>query len=392
LIRAATAISTEPDSARAALAVASEVSAQLAGADADWCIAFATPDHAAHLSTLQHTLAGATGTPYVVGCSASGVMTAQREVEKGPALGVLAVTSDQMRGTPFLFQDEGDRGMSAGVRLGQRMLGSRESDDLLLVWPDAFHVRPDRLLQSLDAVLGNVPVIGGAASGRAADAATFQFCGSENHANAVSGIRLAGDFRHKVGVTQGCRPLGPPIKVTRAHENLILELDGRPALDLLRDRAPAGMLDDIEWAFNFLFVGLLPDPQTPEYPSGEYLVRNIVDADPEAGVIGVSEQVQEGQYIHFVRREAGAAREDMTQLLRRLSPKNTGQDYRFGLYFNCLARGSSLYNEPGIDSALIREALPDVPVLGFSCNAEIGPMRGVNQLFTYTGVLALFGE
>ena len=152
------------------------------------------------------------------------------------------------------------------------------------------------------------------------------------------------------------------------------------------------MLDDIEWAFNFLFVGILPYPQTPEYPSDEYLVRNIVDADPEAGVIGVSERVQEGQHIHFVRREAGAAREDMARLLNRLSPQNTGQEYRFGLYFNCLARGSSLYNEPGIDSALIRKALPDVPVLGFSCNAEIGPMRGVNQLFTYTGVLALFGE
>ena len=67
-------------------------------------------------------------------------------------------------------------------------------------------------------------------------------------------------------------------------------------------------------------------------------------------------------------------------------------DYRFGLYFNCLARGQALYQEPGIDAAEIHRALPDVPILGFFCNAEIGPLKGENQLFTYTGVLVLIGE
>lgn len=392
MIRAATAISTEPDTARAALAVGLAVAEQLEGRTADWCIAFATPEHADHLTTLQETLAGAIGTPYVVGCSAAGVLTADREVEQGPALGVLAVTSDRLRGTPFLFHDEGDQGLTAGVRLGQRMLGSRDTGDLLLVWPDPFHVRPDRLLQSLDALLGNVPVIGGAASGDGVDAATFQFCGAEHHSKAVAGIRLAGEFTYRVGVTQGCRPLGPPIEVTRAHENLILELEGRPALDLLRERAPTGMLDDLEWAFNFLFVGLLPDQQAAQYRSGEYLVRNIVDADPEAGVIGISARVEEGQHILFVERESGAARTDLIRMLASLQPTRPDHDYRFGLYFNCRARGSSLYRTAGVDAALIREALPNVPILGFYCNAEIGPMGGVNQLFTYTGVLALFGE
>jgi small ligand-binding sensory domain FIST len=282
--------------------------------------------------------------------------------------------------------------MTAGVRLGQRLLNSRDTDDMLLVWPDAFHVRPDRLLQGLDAVLGQVPVVGGAASARSSGDKPMLFCGDECCSGAVSGLRLGGKFRHAIGVTQGCRPLGEPLRVTRAHENLILELDGRPALDVLRERAPAGLLDDLTWAFNFLFVGLLPEPDEAAPASGEYLVRNIISADPDTGVLGVADRVGEGQHIVFAHREARAAEADLRRMLEGVSRERTGLEYRFGLYFNCLARGRSLYEAEGVDTALLQQALPGVPLLGFFCNAEIGPLRGLNQLFTYTGVLLLIAE
>jgi small ligand-binding sensory domain FIST len=392
MIKAAVALSTHPDAARAALEAGARIADQLDGRSPDWCIAFATYDHAPQLATLQEALAGAVGTPYVVGCSAAGIFAAGQELEQGTGLGVLAVTSDQMRGTPFMFRDEGDQGLTAGLRIGQRMQSSRDTDDMLLVWPDPYHVRPDHLLKSIDAVLGNVPVVGGAASARpAGNGATFQFCGGESHANAVSGMRLTGSFRHRLGVTQGCRPLGDPLRVTEAHENLILELEGRPALEVLRERAPAGLLDDTEWAFHFLFVGLLPDNRG-NYAPGEYVVRNIVAADPDAGVLGISDCVEEGQDILFVHREPNAARNDLERVLDQVRPEQSGEDYKFGLYFNCLARGKSLYGQDGIDVAMINKAFPDLPILGFFCNAEIGPLRGMNQLFTYSGVMALFGE
>ena len=91
-------------------------------------------------------------------------------------------------------------------------------------------------------------------------------------------------------------------------------------------------------------------------------------------------------------REREAAKKDLVRTLDRVCSAEAGGDYRFGLYFNCLARGRALYREPGIDAAEIRRALPNVPILGFFCNAEIGPLKGENQLFTYTGVLVLVGE
>jgi small ligand-binding sensory domain FIST len=392
MIRAAVGNSTEINSARAALEAARQVNEGLEGSSADWAIAFVTPEHVPHLGAVQEALSGALSTPYIVGCTAAGVLAGGREIESGPGVGVLGVSSDQMRATPFLFHDEGDHGMTAGVRLGQRLLNSRGSDDLLLVWPDAYHVRPDRLLQGLDAVLSGIPVLGGAASSRAGSDSTQQFCGSECCSSAVSGLRLGGRFSHVVGITQGCRPLGKPSRVTRSHDNLILELDGRPALDVLRERAPRGLMEDPERAFHFLFVGLLPESDVPEVRPGEYLIRNVVAADPDTGVLAIADNVEEGRHILFAQREPTAARSDLSRVLEEISPARTGLDYRFALYFNCLARGSSLYEREGVDSELLGQALPGVPLLGFFCGAEIGPLRGSNQLFTYTGVLLLVAE
>lgn len=392
MTRAAVGRSTASNAARAALEVAAEVRDGLGGATPTFCIAFVTGEHVDSLPSLLETLGGAVGTPYVVGCQAAGVLTGGWEAEEGPALAVLAVASDAIRATPFLFDDQGDQGMTAGVRLGQRMIGSRDTDDLLLVWPDPFHVRPDRLLQSLDAVLHGMTVVGGASSSQGLTRETKQFCGTECSGASVSGVRLAGDFHRTVAVTQGCRPLGDPLRVTRSHENLILEIDGRPALEVLREHAPPDLLRDMRIALHFLFVGLLPDPGEPELRPGEYLVRNIIDADPDTGVLAVADRVEEGQHVVLVEREPGAARADLRRMLEGVSTKATGREYRFGLYFNCLARGRTFYREPAVDATLLAEYLPGVPVLGFFCNAEIGPLRGSNHLFTYTGVLALFGD
>jgi len=390
MIHAAVGISTEPNSARAALDAARQALQGLDGRQPDWCIAFVTSEHGENLGALLESLSSATGTPYIVGCSASGVMGCGKEIEQGPALSLLAVHSDQMRATPFLFHDEGDQGMTAGIRLGQRLLNSRNSDDMLLVWPDPYHVRPDRLLQSIDAVLEKVMVVGGAAS--AVGDQTFRFCGTGSGKGSVSGIRLGGRFRHAVGITQGCRPLGEPVRVTRAHDNMILEIDGRPALEVLRQQAPQELMDNLDWAFNFLFVGLLPDPNQENAARGEYMARNIIDADPDTGVLAIADRVEEGQSVIFAYREAVSAREDLKRLIEEVSPKTTGLNYRFGLYFNCLARGISLYDEEGIDSRMLGEAFPGLPLIGFFSNAEIGPLHGLNQLFTYTGVLLLIAD
>jgi small ligand-binding sensory domain FIST len=286
----------------------------------------------------------------------------------------------------------GDAGLTAGLHVGQRLLASRDTNDLILVWPDPQAVHPDRLLQGLDATLGPVPVAGGAASSTLSNGGTFQFSGSEASSGCVSGLRLGGSFRHHLALTQGCRPLGAPRRVTSAHENLLLEVDGIAAYEALRAAAPAAFFDTPETTLSALTIALLPEPGDSVLRPGEYLVRNIVDVDPDTGVIAVAAVVEEGQSILFALREPEAAADDVLRMAERAAAAAPPGGYLFGLYFNCLARGRALYGRDGVDSAALSRHLPGVPLLGFSCNAELAPLRGANHLFTYTGVLVLFSE
>jgi small ligand-binding sensory domain FIST len=392
MIHAGAGLSTEKDTERAAQQAAAQAAAALPEGHADFVIAFATVEHTQEIPELVQAIGSAVGTPYVVGCSASGVLSSERELEDGPAVGVLAVRSDAMRGTPFLFGDTGDHGLTAGLHLGQRLLASRDSGDVVLVWPDPYVVRPDRLLQGLDATLGQVPVAGGAASSPAPSGGTFQFSGGEVATGAVSGIRLGGDFRYHVALTQGCRPLGAPHRITGAHDNFLLEVDGAPALEALRAAAPEERYDDPDEIMSTLTIALLPEPGESMLRGGEYLVRNIVAVDPDTGVIAVAADLEEGQSILFARREPEAAHEDVQRMAARAAAAAPPGGYKFGHYFDCLARGRSLYGREGVDSAALARHLPGVPLLGFFCNAEIAPLRGANYLFTYTGVLVLFSD
>jgi len=141
-----------------------------------------------------------------------------------------------------------------------------------------------------------------------------------------------------------------------------------------------------------LTIALMPEPGESVLKAGEYLVRNIVAVDPDTGVVAVAADVEEGQSILFARREPQAALEDVDRMMARAAAAAPAGGYRFGLYFDCLARGRSLYGREGVDSAAMARHLPGVPVLGFFCNAEIAPLRGSNHLFTYTGVLVLFSD
>src|SRR5262252_2916450 len=110
MIQAGVGLSTIADTGRAAEDAASKAVASLTGGAADFVVVFATAEHGESLPSLLSAVERTAGTPYVVGCSAVGVIAAGREIEEGPALGVLAVRSDQIRGTPFLFRDAGDQG------------------------------------------------------------------------------------------------------------------------------------------------------------------------------------------------------------------------------------------------------------------------------------------
>ena len=173
--------------------------------------------------------------------------------------------------------------------------------------------------------------------------------------------------------------------ITKAQENLIFEINDRPAFEVFVELVGKPFQQDLRRALAFVFVGLPPDPRQTEIEPGQYLVRNIIGLDAQRGILAVAQPVEAGQPLIFTLRDGQRARDDLGQMLERQGARLEGRKPRLGLYFNCCARGSGLYGVPGIDTAYIKQALADVPVIGFFGNYEIGPMAGGNHLLTYTG-------
>lgn len=387
MIRAGVGLSTEEDTERAAQEATATALDRAGLGAADWAVVFATPWHRPAYSRMLGAITRESGTSRVIGCSGTGVLASDGEVEGGAGISVLVVSSDTLRASAFLVRGPGD--WASAAELGVREL--RGGASLFVLLPDPLPGRLGGLLRIIGSLLGDVPIVGGAPSEDGSLGATFEFRGDEVAAGAVAGLHLGGAFRYTIGLTQAHQPLGEPCIVTRAKGSIINELDGLPALKVLLDQLPRPLADDLRRAIRYVSVGLVPAVEGC-VRRGEYLVRDIVGIDPPTGSLKIAGRAAEGQSIHFTVLDAERARADLKAMLQSIAPEKTGRRYRFGLYFNCAARGSSLYRIPGVDTAFLGSVLRGVPIAGFFSNAELAPMFGANHIFTYTGVLVLISD
>jgi small ligand-binding sensory domain FIST len=181
--------------------------------------------------------------------------------------------------------------------------------------------------------------------------------------------------------------VGPVRRIDRAERNVIAEIDGRPALEVLKEDIGELLARDLRRAAGYIHVAF----PLQNSDRADYLVRNLVGVDTERELVGVGEAVQPGQSIVFVRRDPEAARRDLKRMLADVLERAGGPP-KGALYFSCVARGRSLFGEEGLEAGLVAEALAEanagaeVPLAGFFGNGEICHDR----LYGYTGVLTLF--
>jgi small ligand-binding sensory domain FIST len=377
MIRAGAGQSSIASTEQAAEQAAAEGMSQAGISRADAVVVFFTADHAANGQMLLSTLSRVTRSDRIVGSSGAGVLTIAGEIEGQHGLAVLVISSDEIQTQPFLFQPLRERDEEVGGKIAETLAAAPGRASLLTLFPDTYNGQPQQLLSSLQDKTGFVPVVGAGSSEAGMAQATYQICGENCASNSVAGLQLSGSFQALVDITQGCQPITQPMTITKAEKNLILEIDDRPALE----------------AFAKLLKGPLPaDPDQRSVGPGEYLVRNIIGLDPVKGVVGIAAEVKEGQSMIFTLRDGQRAREDLNQMLQRQVQKLEGRRPAFGFYFNCCARGSSLYGMPGIDTAYIGQTLGDFPLIGMFGGYELAPLGRKNHLFAYTGVLALITE
>ena len=322
------------------------------------------------------------GTRAIVGASIHGVIHAGREYEGGPVLAVMAFAD--VVAVPFLLRDLQGEEAGAGEQIARpagRRAAARGPRDRAPGPPGA--ATPSRSSKGCGG-RWRAAVVAGAGAMDALSDSPLQWCGLEIESGALAGLVLRGSRPPRIGVTQACRPATELFSVTRARGNWILELDGRPALDVYREAAREPLAADLRRAAAHLLLALPSDARESLAP-GTYLVRNLAGFAPSENAFAIPERLAPGRRIAFAHRDPEAARDDLKAMLAGLA----GGSPACGLYFDCCARGAGFLGAQDLEAAYLEQALAPAPVLGVYGSCEIGPIAARSELLTYTGVLAL---
>ncbi len=344
--RFATAVSRDVDWRRAV----ADCADQCGGVGGGLGFVYAHDAWAAALPDMVQGLRAATGVREWTGASGSGVVAGARECFDEPALAVMVADLPEA---------------------GFARLGAQLPPDMPFAVVHGDPTSPDLLDRIAEGGRGGY-LVGGLISPDGARAGA-----PDDTRAALTGYAFSADVAVATGLTQGCSPIGPAHEVSACDGNLIVELDGKRALDVFRGEI-ASLSSDAGAA---VFAGLIVSGSD----SGDYLVRNLLGVDQESGIVAVAAELSHGDRLLFCRRDAYAAATDLTRMLDGLAGRIDAEP-RGALYYSCLARGPNLFGPNSAELAAIQDVFGPLPMVGFFANGEICHDR----LYTHTGVLTLF--
>jgi small ligand-binding sensory domain FIST len=385
----ATAISRKTSFESAVLECAEGVTRGLGPGPASLALAFVTPHFANFYPRLYGLVDRYLEPETFLGCSGGGVIGGGEEVEHAPAVTLVAARLPDVRIEPFHLGGPLPD-LDGPPDAWERLVGVRSQDEpQFVLLSDPFSARPDALLAGLDYAFPSSPKIGGLASGATSPGLNALFLDDEVFNEGTVGLALTGDIAIDTVVAQGCRPVGELMRVTSCRGNFLYELEGRPAFEVLQELFAGLDERDRRLASTALFVGMLMDEFREEPRVGDFLIRNLIGVDPNRGAVAVGENLQEGMRVRFHVRDAETSAEDLHTMLSSYQKTLPGS-LSGALLFSCLGRGEGLYGRPNFDTGVFQEHLGDVPVGGFFCNGEIGPVGGATFLHGYTSSFGLF--
>ena len=390
MLRAGAGISVSHNPRTAAIEACAAAMTQAGLAQATGAIFFATTAHGGAFPLILRTISEQTKTAEVAGCSTVGVIASESEVESGPAISVVVFGGDDLNAKRFFVPSLRGRPREVASELAAAVKPALGASNLLCVFADTYNMSAEPFLAALEDELPGVAIVGGGASEDGSIGETFQFCGDTVSSNAVSAMLISGDFDLNVGASLACTQIGPMHRVTEARDNVVISLDGRPAYEVFAEAA-GPLADDLRRALAFVFIGIPLDNESDRLVRGRFVIRNIIGASEEHGLIAVSQHLQVGDTVGLVLRNAERARDDLKATLEAMREKSS-RPAAFGLYFDCVSRGAGLFGMPGHDTAYIQQSLGPIPLAGFFTGFEIGPLADATGLLLYSGVLALISE
>ena len=402
MARFAAAISTHGSAPTAVGEVVAQIAERLDGRPT-LAVLFITEAHVRQAEDIAATVQTLLEPDALIGSSAVAVLANGQGAESVPAVSLWAGRLDG-EVTPLALQvRQGTEGLEVRGFDHEAAVTARSA----LLIPDPFTFPASEFLGRLGQVHPRLVVLGGFASaGRQAGDNRLILNGTVRTSGAV-GVLLDADISPDAVVSQGCRPIGQPFVVTKARGNLILQLGGRPALEVIQDMVSDLPEQDQARLHNSLLIGRVVNEYKDRFGRSDFLIRNIIGVDKDLKAIAVTDIVRPGITVQLQLRDAQTATEDLLMLLdaQQLHARPLG-----ALLFTCNGRGTRLFPTPNHDAARIITAFAGarpgeeaakagevigfrpgmLPLAGFFAAGEIGPVGEESHLHGQTACAVLF--
>jgi small ligand-binding sensory domain FIST len=357
----------------------------------DLAVVFASPHYESDYDKVVRLINERLGPIQIFGCSGGGIIGDGVEVEQRPGISITGASLPGVEIVEFHLDGETLPDLDAGPSSWEELLGvSSSQEPQFVVLADPFSFPVQNLLMGMDFAFAQSTKIGGLASGANHQGGNALFLKDQMHNSGAIGLALHGNITVDTVVAQGCRPIGQLMHITESRQNLLLGLDGQAPLNVLKELFQTMNERDQALMQNSLFLGVVMDEFLDSPKQGDFLIRNVVGMDARTGTLAIGETLKEGQMVQFHLRDADTSTEDLTAVLERFAIDNRENQVQGALLFSCLGRGQYLYGRPNHDSDIFHEKLGEIPLGGFFCNGEIGPVSGTTFLHGYTSSFGIF--
>jgi hypothetical protein len=350
--------------------------------------------------SLVRAVREATGGAPFTGCSAAGTINGDDADESNFSVVVTVISSDELHWTNGIATGLEDDPRAVGTQVAEELLPHLSTDTLgLFVFPDGLTENFDHFIAGLEENLPSdqfLPLWGGGAGNNFnAEAPTYQYCDDEVISGGVSYALLSGEAHTAWAISHSVIPIGGERVVTRSEENVIYEIDGKPAVEVLKEYLPEHALAaDRDWLRYAISLAL--SFKAPSYMKDEeYIVRGVPQLNLTDGSITVQTEVEEGTSIWFSSRDVEKITTGFDRMAAQIKEQLEGEQPELVFQFECVTRGQLMFREQEKLRLLkrFRQSVgPEAPWVGFYTIGEIGPVEEHNDIHRLGSVvLALSG-
>jgi hypothetical protein len=355
----------------------------------DFVLVFATVGY--HQARLIQAIRQVTGEAPLSGCSGEGVITRDLAAESNFGVAVMVIASDEIRFDNVYVTGLEEDASLAGERLAAEVaLVAATDKQACFLFADGLVFNFDPFLEAFERKLAApLPLFGGLAADNWAAQQTYQYHNDLVFSGGVAAVVMSGQGKFTWGINHGCVPVGTSHSVTRSRGNVIHEIDGVPALEVLKDYFEEDWAS--QWSKTSLNLCLgLPAPDEIQGEYGKFIIRYMPTKDDAQGSVTIQSEVAEGTDVWIARRDKELIRAGVSAIAAHINKTLDGNTPKFILQFECVGRGKVVFSEQEkreLIRSLQQEIGTEVPWLGVYTYGEIGPIRQTNSFHNFTTVL-----